>query len=34
MRENNSVCDNIPDGWCIRGGMIVPKPNHKKFIKL
>lgn len=34
MRKNNSVWDNIPRGWYIRGGMIVPKPNHKKFVKL
>lgn len=34
MRKNNSVWDNIPYGWYITGGMTLPPPNHKKFVKL
>lgn len=34
MRKNNSIWNNIPSGWCIRGGMIVPPPDRKKFVKL
>lgn len=34
MRKYNSIWNNIPYGWYLRGGMILPPPNHKKFVKL
>lgn len=27
MRKNNSIFDSVPTGWCVCGGMIVPKNN-------
>ena len=27
MRKNNSIFDSVPNGWCVCGGMIVPKNN-------
>lgn len=34
MRQENSIWDNVPNGWCICGGMIIPSPNNRKFVKL
>ena len=34
MRKENGVWNNIPYNWKICGGMIVPPPNNKKFVKL
>jgi len=34
MRQENSIWNNVPNGWCICGGMIIPSPNHRKFVKL
>lgn len=28
MRENNSIWNNVPNGWYVVGGMIVP-PKRK-----
>lgn len=32
MRKNNSIFDSVPNGWCVCGGMIVPKKNNKTKI--
>lgn len=29
MRKNNSIFDSVPNGWCVCGGMIVPKKTIK-----
>ena len=34
MREENSIWNNVPSGWRICGGLVVPPPNNKKFVKL
>ena len=34
MRENNSIWNNVPYNWSLRGGTIVPLPNNIKFLKL
>lgn len=29
MRANNSIFNNVPNGWCICGGMVVPSRKVK-----
>lgn len=31
MRKNNSIFDSVPNGWCVCGGMIVPKKSDNAF---
>lgn len=31
MRKKNSIFDSAPNGWCVCGGMIVPKNNKIKI---
>ena len=32
MREENSIWDNIPSGWCISGGLAVPPSNNRNYL--
>lgn len=32
MRANNSIFNNVPNGWCVCGGMVVPSRKVKKCI--
>ena len=29
MRKNNSIFNSVPNGWCVCGGMLVPKKTIK-----
>lgn len=30
MREENSIWNNVPNGWYICGGMVIPPKFNKK----